>query len=408
MLCAGTLSIFLFSEKNTTNLTAEKITSLEEPQGENGDAPRQQKLKNPPSVIKAIYATGWSAGNEKRLSYLTNLIDETELNAIVIDVKDYTGVVSYIANIPETTATNAEETRIPKINALIKKLHDRDIYVIGRIAVFEDQKLPLVRPELALKSKSTGKLWKNSRGLYWLDTSAKEVWDYNIAIARDMAARGFDEINFDYIRFPSDGNLDDIVYPKYKNTTPKATVVKNFYAHLQSALPGIRLSADVFGMTTTNADDLGIGQRLEDALPYFDAIAPMVYPSHYIPGFIGQKNPATAPYEVVKYSLEKALEKIKNYRAGWLLAARSGDAARLGTMPEAKAKLRPWLQDFNLGATYRAKEILAQIKATTDALQGDEPLGEKVDGWMLWNARNIYTNDALQKEIVSTATTTTP
>jgi hypothetical protein len=301
----------------------------------------------------------------------------------------------------------AEEKRIPKINTLMKKLHDQRVYVIGRVAVFEDQKLPIAHPELALKSKSTGKLWKDNKGLHWIDAAATAAWDYNIEIARDMLSRGFDEINFDYIRFPSDGNLDDILYPISNNKTVKAAVIKKFYAYLRAALPNARLSADVFGMTTTNSDDLGIGQHLEDALPYFDVVAPMVYPSHYVAGFIGQKNPAAAPYEIVQYSIAKALEKIKNYRATWLLAARSGDAARLTKTPEAKAKLRPWLQDFNLGATYRAKEILAQIKATTDAIRGcetcdevihDELLGEDVDGWMLWNASNVYTSDALKKD----------
>ena len=412
-LIATGISVFLISGKNRSiNLTIEHATSTATTIDANGDIPKQKPLANPPKIIKAIYATGWSAGNEKRLSYLTNLIQETELNAIVIDVKDYTGTVSYIANIPELQSTNAEEARIPKINTLIKKLHDQNIYVIGRIAVFEDQKLPLIRPELALKSKSTGKLWKNSRGLYWLDTAAVPVWDYNIAIAKDMVTRGFDEINFDYIRFASDGNLEDIIYPIWKSKTPKAVTVKKFYSYLRNALPNAHLSADVFGMTTTNSDDLGIGQHLEDALPYFDVVAPMVYPSHYGSGFIGQKNPAEAPYEVVKYSIEKAIEKIKNYRTSWLLAARSGDKARLEKLPEFRGVIRPWLQDFNLGATYRAKEILAQIKATTDALRGcndacdnqihDELLGKEVGGWMLWNASNIYTNDALQKEATTT------
>ncbi len=410
ILSTGTLSLFLLSGKDhSINLAVEHTTTINEPKLDaNGDIPRQKPLPNTPTIIKAIYATGWSAGNEKRLSYLMNLIQSTELNAIVIDVKDYTGTLSYMSGIPEVVAMNAEEKRIPKINTLIKKLHDQNIYVIGRIAVFEDQKMPIAHPEWTLKSKSTGKLWKNNKGLYWLDAGAKPVWDYNIAIARDMLSRGFDEINFDYIRFPSDGNLEDIAYPISKNGHPKATIIKNFYAYLRSALPNGRLSADVFGMTTTNSDDLGIGQHLEDALPYFDVVAPMVYPSHYGSGFIGQKNPAEAPYEVVKYSIAKALEKIKNYHTSWILAARSGDEARLAKLPEFRGKLRPWLQDFNLGATYRAKEILAQIKATTDAIRNcgetcdveihDELLGGQVDGWMLWNAGNVYTSDALKKD----------
>lgn len=394
ILLGGT---FLYIKSNTLSITIPKLIAhvTEQiidhgPSDPNADIENQSPLVNPPQTIKAIYATGYSAGNEKKLAYLIDLIRNTELNAIVIDVKDYTGMISYHTGIPEVKRLGAAEARIPKINALIKRLHDEQIYVIGRVAVFEDQKLSLARPELALRSKSKGDLWKDYKGLHWMDTAAHDVWDYNLTIVKDMLARGFDEVNFDYIRFASDGNMQDIVYPVWDGIVPKSEVVKSFFIYLRNAIPYAQFSADLFGMTTTNADDLGIGQRLEDALPYFDAVAPMVYPSHYINGFIGVQNPATEPYKVVRYSMDQAMMKIRLYqklRASLLIR---GDEQRLQQFPPLRATLRPWLQDFDIGADYNAKEVRDQITATIDALGNDA-------GWMLWNPSNIYTSEALLK-----------
>lgn len=382
----------------------------------------QKPLANPPKIIKAVYATGYSAGSEKKLSYLIRLIKESEINAVVIDIKDFAGVINYKSEAPLVLEYGTAENRIPKINKVIKRLHDEGIYIIGRIAVFEDQRLPLLRPDLALQSKSTGKLWKNYKGLTWLDTASKAVWDYNIEIAKDALSRGFDEINFDYIRFTSDGNLADIKYPVWDGKTPKREVIRQFFAYLRDALPEAKLSADLFGMVTTNKDDLGIGQTLEDALPYFDAIAPMVYPSHYIKGFIGIQNPALYPYEVVKYSMTEAIKKIAKYEAKreTILASASiaQNVGQIQVPPPVRAKLRPWLQDFNIGATYDAEKVQKQIKAVSDAVWScvprvkdapltiktcddkihNELLGGIVGGWMLWNPRNIYTEEALMIE----------
>lgn len=384
----------------------------------------QQPLVNPPTVIKAAYVTSWAAGSAKKSAYITELLKNTELNSVVIDIKDFTGVVSYETGIADVKKYGAEEKRIPRINALIKTLHDAGIYVIGRVAVFEDQKLPVAKPELALQSTKTGKQWKDYKGLMWMDTASKEVWDYNIAIAKDALARGFDEINFDYIRFASDGDLKDIRYPVWDMKSPRKEVMKNFFAYLRAQLPDARLSADLFGMTTTNKDDLNIGQYLEYALPYFDAIAPMVYPSHYGSGFIGIKNPATAPYEVVRYSLDEAIKRMKAYELARNEAERKNQLAQVTgavtpVSPPMRARLRPWLQDFNLGAVYDAEKIQAQIRATTDAAREcikqtnaaaeTTPLcdgrihneaidGRFVGGWMLWNSASTYTEEALQIE----------
>ncbi len=380
----------------------------------------QKPLADSPKVIKAVYATSWSAGSEKKMSYLINLINSTELNAIVIDVKDYSGSVTYDTYETLADEYGTEEWRIPKINALLKRLHDNNIYVIGRVAVFEDSKLPLIRSELALKSKATGNLWKTTKGAYWLDTASKDVWEYNVGIARDMLARGFDEVNFDYIRFASDGVLADIIYPIWNGKTPKREILKNFHAYVRDNLPTGKISADLFGMVTTNKDDLGIGQVIEDALPYYDAVAPMVYPSHYTKNFLGYPNPAQYPYEVVKYSLDEAAKRMLKYDAGReALLAQAGiasQAPRFIPLPR-RAALRPWLQDFNLGATYDAEKVRGEIRATTDSARRcssaslkqpeingnrcddtihDEALGQLFDGWMLWNPSNIYTKAALQ------------
>lgn len=388
------------------------------------DIEPQRPLSNPPTIIKAAYATSWAAGSARKSTYLIELLKNTELNAVVIDVKDFTGVVSYETGIADVKKYGAEERRIPRINALIKTLHDAGTYVIGRIAVFEDQKLPAARPELALQSAKTGRQWKDYKGLMWVDAASREAWDYNIAIAKDALARGFDEINFDYIRFASDGDLKDIRYQVWDMKSPRKEVMKKFFAYLRASLPDAKLSADMFGMTTTNKDDLNIGQYLEYALPYFDAIAPMVYPSHYGSGFIGIKNPASAPYEVVRYSLDEAIKRMKAYELSRNEAERKNQlaqasAALVPVPPPMRARLRPWLQDFNLGAVYDAEKIQAQIRATTDAAREcvkqpnaaaevmplcDERIhneaidGRFVGGWMLWNSASTYTEEALKVE----------
>ncbi len=349
------------------------------------DIEPQKPLPNPPAVIKAVYATSWSAASEKKLAYLISLIKKTELNAIVIDIKDYSGYVVYNTELELPKKYNAIEMRIPRLNALIKKLHDENIYVIARIAVFQDQRLPLARPELALMSSSTGEIWKDYKGLMWLDTASQAVWDYNIAIAREVLDRGVDEANFDYIRFASDGDLNDIKHPFWDEKKLKINVVRDFFKYLRDQLWDKTISADLFGLVTVNTDGLGIGQHLEYALPYFDFIAPMVYPSHYFKGFIGYEKPAEHPYEVVKYSLDRAVTRLTAYQ-NW--QSEQGINRPL-------AKLRPWFQDFDLGADYDAAKVRAQIDAW-DAAAAAHP--ELNGGWMLWNPSNIYTREALLSE----------
>lgn len=345
------------------------------------DIEPQKRLENPPEIIKAVYATGWTAGSEKGINRLIKLIQDTELNAIVIDIKDYSGDLSYLTDLEDVEEYGAKrDLKILRPNALIKKLHDQGIYAIARQTIFQDPVLALARPDLALTSSSTGKQWKDYKGVMWVDAAAQEAWDYNIEIAEDALARGFDEINFDYIRFASDGNMRDIKYPAWDKKTSRAEIIRRFFEYLRSQLGNAVLSADLFGYTTINYDDLGIGQVIENAYLYFDYVAPMVYPSHYNRGFLGYQNPAEKPYEVVYSSIATAQERLDNLK----------NAST--TTETVRGQLRPWLQDFDLGADYDAAKVRAQITATYKAAS-TSPIG-----WMLWDPSNVYTKSALLAE----------
>lgn len=358
----------------------------------NGDIPKQLPLVSPPQTIRGIYATSWSAGSSAKMKRLMELIDTTELNAIVIDIKDYSGYVAYRTGVPEFEASGAEkDIRIIRPNALIKELHDKNIYVIGRVSVFQDSILTKAHPEWALRHASSGAVWEDRKGLSWLDPTIPGVWDYNIALAKDAFSRGFDEVNFDYIRFASDGDLSAIRYPSWSGATLKSTEIKRFFKYLRENLPGVPISADLFGLVTVNQGDLGIGQVLENAYEYFDFISPMVYPSHYASGFLGYKNPANYPYEVIRYSMEGALARLEPKQATSTDASSTAPAPRVSY----RAKLRPWLQDFDLGADYDAGMVRKQIQAVYDVLRAD-PASNGYNGWLLWNPSNNYTLGALE------------
>lgn len=378
------------------------------------DIPPQTPLENPPKIVKAIYATGWSAGSEKKVKSLIGLIKKSELNAIVIDIKDFSGYVLYDTDLAAPKKYGAVEIRIPKINTTIKRFHDEGIYVIGRLSVFQDQRLALARPDLALMSSSTGKLWKDKKNLYWIDVAAKESWEYNVAIAKEALGRGFDEINFDYIRFASDGDLNDVKYPYWNGVTWKREVAKSFFQYVRNELEDSVISADLFGLTTVEPGDMGIGQYWEYALPYFDYLAPMVYPSHYRSGILGYKNPADHPYEIVRYSLDEALRRVKIKRSEMekALAVANTQGVVEAIEQSNLAKIRPWLQDFDLGADYNAAMIRKQIQAvndsggcgneanstTTGTAEQSEPCSDMVSGWMLWSPSNTYTEGALNRD----------
>lgn len=329
-----------------------------------------------PTAVKGIYMSACVASTPSFREKLKNIAETTEINSIIIDVKDYTGTISFDSENLLFKDNIGSGCKVRDFKEFIGELHKSNIYVIARISTFQDKYLVSKRPDLAVKKESDGTIWKDYKGVSWLDPGSKEVWNYISELGKETYAIGFDELNFDYIRFPSDGNMRDIVYSF--STSTKADTIKEFSAYLSSIFKplNIPISADVFGMTTTNKGDLNIGQVLENFLPYFDYVAPMVYPSHYPQNFLDLANPASNPYEVISYSMSMGIGKI-------VLASSTPN------------KLRPWLQDFDLGATYTPEMIRSEIKAVYDS---------GLNSWMLWDAGNTYTIEAL---LPKNATSTT-
>ncbi len=346
-----------------------------------------------PSAVRGIYMTSCVAATPSLRTKLVDLIDETEINSVVIDIKSFDGYLSFEPKSEELKDATGG-CFVKDMQDFIDLLHEKNIYVIGRLASFQDALQVKNRPDLAVKKTSaTSTIWRDHKGIPWIDASAKPHWDYLVLIAEESYAIGFDEINFDYIRFPSDGNMNDIYYP-WSGSQKKSEVMRSFFEYLSQKLKpqGIVISADLFGMTTTNTDDLNIGQVLEHALPYFDYIAPMVYPSHYPKGFMGFNDPNSHVYEIVHYSMKTAGDRAVSTTTTVALPG-----ARIGTSTPAiyskpsfdRKKLRPWLQDNNYPVVYTAEMVRAQVQATYDS---------GLDSWLLWNAGNRYTRAALEIE----------
>lgn len=347
-----------------------------------------------PEAVKAIYMTACVASTPAWREKLKELINTTELNAVVIDIKDSTGTISFKNDFPQPEPVRG--CVVSDLKEFIAELHKSGIYVIGRISVFQDPSYSLLFPELAVKSKASGGVWKDRKGLSFIDVGAKPYWDFVVSLSEAAYAQGFDELNYDYIRYPSDGNMSDANFtwtPKHTVSSTDATgqatssevlmtkaeVLESFFSFLRKKVSGTGpvISADIFGMTTTVATDMGIGQVLERALPYFDYVAPMVYPSHYPATWSGFQNPAEHPYDVIKIAMSGGREREVALNIANGLAT------------STPSKLRPWLQDFDLGATYGAPEVRAQIQAAYDV---------GLSSWLLWSAANTYTAEALKAE----------
>lgn len=319
-----------------------------------------------PTEVRGFYWTAQTAGTE-RADQLISYARETGLNTVVVDLKADNGQIAFTPK-DETLARYAMNTPlIADLEAVLKKLGDAEMYRIARLAIMRDSAFAAAHPEASLKNTGGG-LWRDKTGSAWNDPAAPVVAETALALAREAYARGFDEIQLDYVRFPSDGVLGNIQYPVFKKGEQEETaVMRAFFEKVGGTLraEGIPVSADLFGMTYWQENDFGIGQRLVDALPFFDFISPMAYPSHYPDGFRGHANPARAPYDIVKSTVDE----------GAALVSASFDPA------ETRRKTRVWIQDFDIGAVYTAELIEAQIKAVRDA---------GGSGWMLWNARNVY------------------
>lgn len=320
-----------------------------------------------PLIVKAIYLTHLTVADDKRFNELLALVKRTELNAMVIDVKGDSGHLFYDSKVPLAREIGAVEPAYD-VGKRLRQLREANVYTIARQVIMEDTLLAKSRPQWAVRNKATGRPWKDFNGIAWMNPYRPEIANYNVAIAKEVAELGFDEVQFDYIRFPSDGQLELTDYGQESNEEKRRAAIAGILSQARRALApsGVFISADLFGLVTVAEDDLGIGQKLESVADVLDYICPMVYPSHYARGSFGYANPAAKPYEVVEKSLAGAKPKLAGSRA----------------------QLRPWLQDFDLyGTDYTPEMVRAQIKAAEE---------HRSSGWLLWNAANRYQEAALR------------
>ena len=328
-----------------------------------------------PQLVKAAYLTYFGIGDKGIRGRVLDLAARTELNAVVIDVKGDRGWIVYRTEVPEALAVGAQgPATLKDFDGLMADLKSRGIYTIARIVTFKDNVLANGRPDLAIIDTRTGRPWIDNEKLAWVDPFREEVWRYNVAIAREAASKGFDEIQFDYVRFPTDGKLGAAKYSSPNNKTTRLPAIAGFLGKARRELGplGVFVAADVFGYTAFN--DTDIGQRIEELAPHLDYLCPMVYPSGYHVGIPGFRNPVQNPYEVVRESVRLIQHRASQHRV----------------------RVRPWLQDFKDYAFDRrifgVTEVRAQIKGADDA---------GAVGWMLWNPRNDYTASALRQKEAS-------
>jgi hypothetical protein len=313
-----------------------------------------------PAEVRGVHVTMALAGLTGKIEqYIAMKADG--LNAIELDVKDENGEVGFPVNVPLARKVGSARPYY-NVREVVAKIHAAGLYLVGRVVTFEDPLLSANAPQFAIR-RSDGSRWLNSAGLGWTNPYDKRVWKYNVDIAVQAAKLGFDEIQFDYVRFPSDGDLSQIRYPG-AHTQPMGWTVPMFVKYARSRLKplGVRLSVDVFGLSATR--NLGIGQFPRRISRYVDAIYPMVYPSHYVSGEYNIVDPDSRPGTTVAYSLRDFRDAVQG----------------------SKAKLIPWLQDFSLGRTYTLADVRDQIQAARL---------EHAKGFMLWNAVGLYTVKAL-------------
>ena len=332
--------------------------------------------------VKGLYLTGWTAGSSQKLEHYVELANTTEINAYVVDIKDDDGYVGYESQVPEVRENGTWKKKYD-VEKVLKEFHDNGIYVIGRLVVFKDPVYSLKRPDLAIKHVNGG-LWKDKDGITWLNPYNRGTWDYTISIAKEAVALGFDEIQFDYVRFPDGtkktGDFSGTDKEKYE-------AINEFLAYAKQQITEVPISADVFGIILESPKDTeNIGQYLELVGMDIDYISPMVYPSHYALGQIVNKVkfdvPDLKPYEVVYNSLVKCRDRISQVEG-------------------YKAKVRPYLQDFTATwlkdrktgkkyyQEYGPEQVRQQIQAVYDA---------GYEEWILWDARNTYDEEALLKD----------
>ena len=328
--------------------------------------------------VRGIYITGPVAGNEEVLNGVLDGALAAGINAVVIDFKEDQGRITCPVSAATVNEIGASIPYVRDMKSLIESLKERDLYVIARVAAFRDSYLAEKKPEWSL-TLPDGSLYRDRQGMAWVDPYRKEVWDYLVEVGTEAKEAGFDEVQFDYIRFSTEGTMRDVVFDEaVTGGRSKTDVITEFvkYAYENLASQGLFVSADVFGtIIGSDIDAQAVGQVYTEMAKHLDYICPMIYPSHYGPGNFGLEHPDTMPYETVLEALKKSQMVMDQ-------------AAEADGHVSSQAIVRPWLQDFTasyLGEgnyiPYGYKEVQRQIQAVKDA---------GYDEWMLWSAANRY------------------
>ena len=318
---------------------------------------------------KALYLSVYGIGSPKLRGDALKLIGETELNALVIDVKGDRGLVPYPS--AALTAAGLAQTLVTvrTMPALMQDLRTRGVYLIARIVTFKDEPYAAVHPVWAVHD-AHGNVWKDREGLAWIDPFRRQAWELNLSLAEEAAQLGFDEIQFDYLRFP---DATGLVFAEPDTQERRVAAIGGFLdaARHRLARYNVFIAADVFGYVAWNSDDTHIGQQLESIISHVDYLSPMLYPSGFNFGIPGHRDPVAAPYEIVRRSLQRAID-------------RTGLTG---------VRFRPWLQAFRDYAFDRRAFGEHEIRLQIDAA---DAVG--TNGWMLWNAGNRYGDDGLKQE----------
>jgi hypothetical protein len=327
------------------------------------EKPEKKKPVRPrplPKEVRGVHVTIALASIPKKIDEYLAI---PGLNTLEVDVKDENGEIGFL--LPESSLARRIGASKPyyEPDRVARKTRAAGVYLIGRVVVFEDPIMAEKRPRRAIHTRD-GSVWRNDAGLGWTNPYDRRVWDYNVEVAQAAARAGFDEIQFDYVRFPSDGDVTNIVYRGKVREKQGKTIARFVRYAAQKLRPlGVRVSVDVFGLAATH--NLGIGQAPRRLARYVDAVYPMVYPSHYRPGEYSLPDPSSKPGVTVAYSL-------RDFRRA---------------MRGRKANLIPWLEDFSLGRTRTPDEVRAQIAAA-------RRFGVK--GFLLWNPSGVYTQEVLR------------
>jgi hypothetical protein len=326
-----------------------------------------------PDSVRALYVNGWAAGSRSRMAELLRVARETEINAFVVDIKESDTYLTYRGTEIELALEIGADGRPAShwLPQLVEQLQEEGIYPIARIVVFKDRMLAEKRPDLAIRHVNGG-VWKDQHGKPWVDPYDRTVWDYNIAIAREALKMGFAELQWDYVRYP------DVVASLQRQMdfsrwgdVSRSDNIRNFieYSKQQLAEFQVPITADVFGLATHVEGDVGIGQQWEKLIEVADVLLPMVYPSHYYAGSYGFRHPNSYPYEIIRISMQEAVE-----RTEWV---------RKQGRPVGE--IVPWLQAFSAtwldNLTYGPEHLRNQIQATYDA---------GLTSWVLWNPSSRY------------------